>query len=156
MASRQFQTTFERVGFARRARFPALSMNMCSSPKTDDPPPSSLAAPTTLPRLAQCGPLPRITTKSITTIKQLSAELAKIRQRGYALDEEEVIEGVMCVAVAIPRQGRTDPLLAVSVTILKPRATKALLAELAMELVEVTESVGLGLGIPVARPRRSQ
>jgi len=107
-------------------------------------------------RLAQCGPLPRLTTKSVTTIKQLSAELAKIRQRGYALDEEEVIEGVVCVAVAIPRQGRTDPLLAVSITILKPRATKALLAELAKELVEVTESVGLGLGIPVARSRRSQ
>lgn len=102
-------------------------------------------------RLSQAGQLPRLTPKSVTSIKQLRVELAKIRQRGYALDEEEVIEGVVCVAVAIPRNGRTDPLLAISITILKPRATKALLAKLAVELHEVTNAVALGLGVPVLR-----
>ena len=100
-------------------------------------------------RLAQAAPLPRLTSKSVTSIKQLTVELAKVRQRGYALDEEEVIEGVVCVAVAIPRQGRTDPLLAISITILKPRAKKTLLVKLAEELREVTSAVALGLGVPV-------
>lgn len=105
-------------------------------------------------RLAQGGPLPRLTPKSVTSIKQLKVELARIRQCGYALDQEEVIEGVVCVAVAIPRRGRTDPLLAISITILKPRATKTLLAKLAEELRVVTDAVAMGLGVPeLRRPR---
>ena len=103
-------------------------------------------------RLTQAGPLQRLTPKSLTSIKQLKGELANIRKRGYALDNEEVIEGVVCVAVAIGRRSRTDPLLAISITILKPRATKALLAKLAEELREVTNAVALGLGAPVVRP----
>lgn len=103
-------------------------------------------------RLAQAGPLQRLTPKSVTSIPQLMVELANIRKRGYALDNEEVIEGVVCVAVAIGRRSRADPLLAISITILKPRATKALLATLAEELREVTNSVALGLGVSVGRP----
>ena len=103
-------------------------------------------------RLDHAGPLPQLTPKSVTSIKQLKLELAKIRQRSYAVDEEEVIEGVVCVAVAIPRHGPKDPLLAISITMLKPRATKALLVTLADELREVTNAVALGLGVPVVRP----
>ncbi len=103
-------------------------------------------------RLAHAGPLPRLTPKSLTSINQLKAELENIRRRGYALDNEEVIEGVVCVAVAIGRRSRADPLLAVSITILKPRATTALLAKLAEELREVTNAVALGLGVSTGRP----
>ena len=102
-------------------------------------------------RLAQAGPLQQLTTKSVTSIKELEAELAKTKRRGYALDEEEVIEGVVCVAVAIPRQRRADPLLAVSLTLLKPRATKAMMVNLAEELREVTNAIALGLGVPLVR-----
>ena len=100
-------------------------------------------------RLSRAGPLPRLTPKSVTSIKQLEAELAKIKRRGYALDEEEVIEGVVCVSIAIPRQRRSDPLLAVSLTLLKPRATKPTIVKLAQELREVTNAIALGLGVPV-------
>ena len=102
-------------------------------------------------RLSQAGPLQQLTTKSVTSIKELEAELAKTKRRGYALDEEEVIEGVVCVAVAIPRQRRADPLLAVSLTLLKPRATKAMMVNLAEELREVTNAIALGLGVPLVR-----
>ena len=102
-------------------------------------------------RLSRAGPLQQLTTKSVTSTKELEAELAKTKRRGYALDEEEVIEGVVCVAVAIPRQRGTDPLLAVSLTLLKPRATKAMTANLAEELREVTNAIALGLGVPVVR-----
>ena len=100
-------------------------------------------------RLSRAGPLPRLTPKSVTSIKQLEAELVKIKRRGYALDEEEVIEGVVCVSIAIPRQRRSDPLLAVSLTLLKPRATKPTIVKLAQELREVTNAIALGLGVPV-------
>ena len=100
-------------------------------------------------RLSRAGPLPRLTPKSVTSIKQLEAELVKIKRRGYALDEEEVIEGVVCVSIAIPRQRRADPLLAVSLTLLKPRATKPTIVKLAQELREVTNAIALGLGVPV-------
>ena len=102
-------------------------------------------------RLSQAGPLQQLTPKSVTSTKELEAELAKTKRRGYALDEEEVIEGVVCVAVAIPRQRRADPLLAVSLTLLKPRATKAMMVNLAEELREVTNAIALGLGVPVVR-----
>ena len=102
-------------------------------------------------RLSQAGPLPQLTTKSVTSTKELEAELAKTKRRGYALDEEEVIEGVVCVSVAIPRHRRSDPLLAVSLTLLKPRATKAMMVTLAEELREVTNAIALGLGVPVVR-----
>ena len=100
-------------------------------------------------RLSRAGPLPRLTPKSVTSVRQLEAELAKIKRRGYALDEEEVIEGVVCVSIAIPRQRRADPLLAVSLTLLKPRATKPTIVKLAQELREVTNAIALGLGVPV-------
>ena len=60
-----------------------------------------------------------------------------------------MIEGVVCVSIAIPRQRRSDPLLAVSLTLLKPRATKPTIVKLAQELREVTNAIALGLGVPV-------
>lgn len=102
-------------------------------------------------RLAGAVPLPQLTPNSIITEDALLRELDLIRTRGYALDREEVIEGVVCVGVAISRQSTTDQLLAVSITLLKPRATKEHLRELADELHTVTQQIALGLGVP--RPR---
>ncbi len=74
-----------------------------------------------------------------------------IRSRGYALDQEEVIEGVVCVGLAIPRVSSSEQLLAVSITLLKPRATKPRLRELAGELGVVTDAIATGLGAPKRR-----
>lgn len=102
-------------------------------------------------RLAGAVPMPQLTPNSITTEDALLRELDLIRTRGYALDSEEVIEGVVCVGVAIPRKSSSDQLLAVSITLLKPRATKDHLSELAGELNKVTQQIALGLGVPPAR-----
>jgi DNA-binding IclR family transcriptional regulator len=46
--------------------------------------------------------LERITSHSIVSRTELEAELARIRERGYAVNREESEEGVASVAVAIP------------------------------------------------------
>lgn len=45
--------------------------------------------------------LPMITTKTMTGLRDLEEELAKIRQEGYAVDDEENEYGVRCVAAPV-------------------------------------------------------
>ena len=47
------------------------------------------------------GHLPAFTLSTITDSRVLTAELAEIRELGYALDREEITRGVMCVAAPI-------------------------------------------------------
>jgi IclR family transcriptional regulator, acetate operon repressor len=49
--------------------------------------------------LAETG-LPRRTRKTITTADELIADLAAIRRRGFALDDEEDVDGVFCIGAA--------------------------------------------------------
>lgn len=60
--------------------------------------------------LARTG-LPAISERTITDEAAFTAELARVAEQGYALDDEEQEAGVRCVAVAVPG---TVPLLAVS------------------------------------------
>ena len=60
-------------------------------------------------------PMVPLTPKTITDPKVLSAELDRIRERGYSIDDQEVVMGVYCVAVPIlDRSGRSAG--AISVT----------------------------------------
>jgi IclR family acetate operon transcriptional repressor len=47
-------------------------------------------------------PLTRHTTTTLCTREALEAELARIRKDGYAVDAEEFVEGLVCVAVPVP------------------------------------------------------
>jgi DNA-binding IclR family transcriptional regulator len=62
----------------------------------------------------------------------LEAELAATRQRGFAVEEEETVAGVACLAVPLAPVG--DPLAAVSVSVpvhrLSPRQRSAIIAAL--------------------------
>ena len=53
------------------------------------------------------------TPRTITDPKAMDAELQSIRERGYAVDDEEYILGVFCTAVPITDQGQTVAALAV-------------------------------------------
>ncbi|WP_435349178.1 IclR family transcriptional regulator [Haloarchaeobius sp. HRN-SO-5] len=58
--------------------------------------------------------LPRFTAQTITTRQELSEELAEVRERGYAFDREELIEGLRCVACPVERNGELLGAISVS------------------------------------------
>jgi IclR family transcriptional regulator, blcABC operon repressor len=74
-------------------------------------------------RLADVTILPKLTPNSIATVDELRADIALVRQRGHAIDDEETVEGVICLGVAIPARRPGEGPYAASVTLLKARAT---------------------------------
>lgn len=104
-------------------------------------PPAELAA-----RLAGAGPLPRLTPHSLRSRRALADELDAIRAEGVAYDRQEVIEGVVCVAVAVPSPAGEPP-TAASFTLLAPRADRTTLERLAADLRAIAHHVGAGLGL---------
>ncbi|GAA4523195.1 IclR family transcriptional regulator [Amycolatopsis samaneae] len=60
-------------------------------------------------------PLKRYTAKTITEPDALEAELDRIRAQGYAVDDEEFLPGLVCVAVTVPREDGGQPVLGVAV-----------------------------------------
>jgi IclR family acetate operon transcriptional repressor len=66
-------------------------------------------------RVLQSHGLPRATERTLDTPKKLKADLERIRERGFAVDDEEHAVGLRCVAAAIlDEEGR--PLAALSVS----------------------------------------
>jgi len=47
------------------------------------------------------GPLNRFTPKTIVGKRELREEMTRIRSRGYAVDDEEYLEGIRCIAAPI-------------------------------------------------------
>jgi DNA-binding IclR family transcriptional regulator len=58
-------------------------------------------SPTELNRVIASHGLPSYTKNTITDRHRLQDELEKIRQRGYSVDDEEIMEGLRCVAAPI-------------------------------------------------------
>jgi IclR family acetate operon transcriptional repressor len=87
-------------------------------------------------QLIDAGPLAARTPATITDPGALHAELARIRARGYALDEGEMEVGVRCVAVGMPGAApmamsvsgpaarMTDELVAVAVSALQAASSE--------------------------------
>ncbi len=67
--------------------------------------------------------LPTLTVNSLGTVGALLADLAVVRARGYAMDDEETVEGVVCYGVMIPGRQPGEGPYAASITLLKVRAT---------------------------------
>jgi DNA-binding IclR family transcriptional regulator len=97
-------------------------------------------------RFTRIGRLPKPTARSIGSVRALRTELERVRRRGWAIDREEVVEGVVCIGASIRPAGPTDPWLAVSVTLLAPRATTARVEALAGHLVGLARDIETGLG----------
>jgi DNA-binding IclR family transcriptional regulator len=78
--------------------------------------------------------LPSLTRRSLPTVEALLADLDVVRRRGYSMDDEETIEGVVCFGVAVPGREPGEGPYGASITLLKARATfervPALIADL--------------------------
>jgi IclR family transcriptional regulator, blcABC operon repressor len=72
-------------------------------------------------RLRGVAALPALTPRSHRTVAALLDDLDEVRRRGYAIDDEETAEGVICLAVSLDPFGPRGSYGA-SVTMLKPRA----------------------------------
>jgi DNA-binding IclR family transcriptional regulator len=89
--------------------------------------------------------LKSLTRNTITTLYELKAELAIIRKRGYAIDDEENEEGVRCVGCVV-RGYAGEPVAAISISGPAFRVTKDKVANLAKPVVSAARSLSDNLG----------
>lgn len=78
-------------------------------------------------------------------VDELLADLAAVRSRGFALDDEENVAGSRCVAAAVP-DGRGRPLAAVSVSAPVSRMPLTDAERIGARVGEVAERLGAELG----------
>lgn len=96
-------------------------------------------------RLLAARPLERRTAKTITSHRRLEVELARVLAHGYAVDDEELHEGVMCIAAPI-RDHAGEVVAAISVSLLKARVTEARVEKIAQEVVRTAAIISGELG----------
>jgi len=53
-------------------------------------------------RLLAHAPLEKYTAKTITQLTKFEREIERVQREGYALDEEEFLPGLLCIAVQVP------------------------------------------------------
>ena len=82
-----------------------------------------------------------VTANSIGTIEALRADLVAVRERGYAMDDEETVEGVVCFGVMIPGRRPGEGPYAASITLLKARATEERIPLLIGDLHRLAEQL---------------
>ncbi len=83
-------------------------------------------------RLLAHGPLTAYTAKTVTNLPKLEKELKRIQTDGYALDDEEFLPGLLCIAAIVPPAGGTARLsnlsnlcVAIQAPIMRLSAAKA-------------------------------
>ena len=78
-------------------------------------------------RLLAHVPLERFTTNTITDFEALEREIETVKRNGYALDNEEFLPGLLCVAVLVPvKSGHSNIGVAIQAPIMRLTADKAL------------------------------
>jgi DNA-binding IclR family transcriptional regulator len=87
----------------------------------------------------------RYTRRTITTATALREELARVRRRGFAVDDEEIEEGLRCIGA--PIRNYTGEVIA-SISIAGPvfRIKKERLGDLARAVIATAEGLSAGLG----------
>jgi DNA-binding IclR family transcriptional regulator len=61
-------------------------------------------------QLLQHAPLARYTERTITDFEALETEVRSVKRQAYAIDNEEFLPGLLCVAVLVPATGRRSNL----------------------------------------------
>ena len=70
-------------------------------------------------RLLAHAPLDAYTLKTLTDMAALEQEVKQVKRQGFALDNEEFLPGLMCVAVLVPAQGASNMCVAVQAPVLR-------------------------------------
>ena len=80
-------------------------------------------------RLLAHAPLEKYTPKTVTNLAKLEREIERVQHDGYALDDEEFLPGLLCVAVRVPSaagaSGASNLCIAVQAPIMRLSAAKA-------------------------------
>lgn len=86
----------------------------------------------------------RFTKKTIMDTAELEKELTKVKKQGFALDNEEGHEGVICIGAPIFNKSQ-NAFAAISISMPKVRAKKIILDKIKKELVGVCEKISRDL-----------
>ena len=90
--------------------------------------------------------LPGRTPQTLTTVESLLADLAAVRDRGWACDMEENEQGIVCVGAAVrDHSGRMSA--AISVSQLRSDPTAVALDELGPQVAAAAAEVSAGFGV---------
>jgi DNA-binding IclR family transcriptional regulator len=87
----------------------------------------------------------RFTQRTISTAEALRVEIEKTRRRGYAVDDEELEEGLRCIAVPVLDAQRL-PVAAVSVSGPSFRVTAQKLPSIANHLLQCVRGISVDMG----------
>jgi DNA-binding IclR family transcriptional regulator len=77
-------------------------------------------------RLLAGVPLEAYTPHTLTDFEQLEAELERVKAQGYALDQEEFLPGLRCIAVLVGSGGRSNMGVAIQAPSMRMDQAKAL------------------------------
>ncbi len=103
------------------------------------------ASPEIIEKILKKGDLHQFTKNTIVDPARLKEELQQIREKGYAIDNEEHEEGVYCVAVPIHGiDGKVSTAISVSIPIL--RFDQKGLPELQKSVIEAARKISSRLG----------
>jgi IclR family transcriptional regulator, acetate operon repressor len=95
--------------------------------------------------LEEIGPLDRFTENTITDIAKLKEQLGEILRRGYAIDDQEQIPGIRCVAGPIlPQSGKPEAAISISTSVREVNPSTD--AERGAKLMEAMRSLSVQLG----------
>jgi IclR family KDG regulon transcriptional repressor len=96
--------------------------------------------PTEARRRLGLAELPSLTSRTLTNVDELLAELARIRKRGYSTDDEEFALGLRCVAMPVHTPGG-EVVAAVSVAMPEPRYNRAIAMRNRAALAETVATI---------------
>jgi len=91
----------------------------------------------------------KFTHRTIATAEALRTEIEKTRRRGYAVDDEELEEGLRCIAVPL-LDAQRQPVAAVSVSGPSFRVTAQKLPSIANHLLQCVRGISMDMGFTAA------
>lgn len=97
--------------------------------------------------------MPQMTAHTVTELPVLRRDLATVRERGYAIDNEEIDEGLTCIAAPI-RDHTSHVVAAISIAGPTSRLKLEVIPMRAAQVMQAANDVSLALGCPeeVLRP----